>query len=136
MTPTMQGIDHVHVYVASWDAAEKWYAQVMGFKRVEAFMSWAVKGGPLTLESLDGNVHLALFERDNHPASSTIAFAASGEEFMAWKAHLESKGLELEVKDHKLAYSMYFSDPDQNMHEITTYERDYVAGRLAGAMKS
>ena len=93
-------------------------------------MSWAVKGGPLTLENPDGNVHLALFERDDHSGSSAIAFGASGDEFLTWKAHLESHGLELRVTDHTLAFSLYFHDPDRNMHEITTYEHDYVRERL------
>lgn len=130
MTPKLNGIDHIHVYVAKWEDAEKWYEDVLAFTRVEALMPWAVKGGPLTLENPDGNIHLALFERDNHPGSTAIAFGTSGEEFLAWKTHLEGKGLDLRITDHKLAYSLYFNDPDQNMHEITTYDRDYVAERL------
>jgi len=131
MTPTLNGIDHIHVYVANWADAEEWYQSVLGFKRVDALMVWAVDGGPLTLENAAGNVHLALFERDSHPDTSAIAFGASGEEFLAWKAHLEDHGLELRISDHDLAYSLYFSDPWGNLHEITTYERDYVAKRLA-----
>ena len=130
MTPKLNGIDHIHVYVANWDEAEDWYGDVLGFKRVEALKSWAVKGGPLTLENPEGNVHLALFERDGHAGSSTIAFGASGKEFLAWKTHLEGKGLDLRIADHKMAFSMYFNDPDKNMHEITTNDRDYVAERL------
>ncbi len=130
MTPKLNGIDHIHVYVAKWEDAEDWYGDVLEFRRVEALMPWAVKGGPLTLENPDGNIHLALFERDNHSGSTAIAFGTSGEEFLAWKTHLEGKGLDLRITDHKLAYSLYFNDPDQNMHEITTYDRDYVAERL------
>jgi catechol-2,3-dioxygenase len=130
MTPKLNGIDHVHIYVANWGEAEEWYQTVLGFKRIDALMAWAVKNGPLTLENSEGNIHLALFERDSHPDTSAIAFGASGQEFLAWKAHLESHGLELRVSDHKLAYSLYFSDPWGNLHEITTYERDYVAEKL------
>lgn len=131
MTPTLNGIDHIHVYVPNWAEAEDWYQSVLGLKRVDALMVWAVVGGPLTLENAEGNVHLALFERNSHPDTSAIAFGASGEEFLAWKAHLEAHGLDLRISDHDLAYSMYFSDPWGNLHEITTYERDYVAERLA-----
>ncbi len=130
MTPKLNGIDHVHVYVANWGEAEKWYESVLGFKRVEEFMVWAVKNGPLTLGNPDGNIHLALFERENHPDTSTIAFGATGEEFSTWKTHLEDHGLELRITDHKLAYSLYFSDPWGNLHEITTYEHDYVREHL------
>ena len=131
MAPKLKGIDHVHVYVSSWGEAEDWYRDVLGFQRAEALMSWAVKGGPLTLEDPDSNVHLALFERDGHSGSSAIAFGVDGEEFLAWKARLESKGVASTLKDHKLAYSLYFTDPDRNMHEITTYDHDLVAERLA-----
>ena len=130
MTPAMKGIDHIHVYVASWERAEQWYEDVLGFKRLEAYMSWAVPGGPLTIENADGNVHLALFERENQDGSTAIAFGAAGEEFLAWKAHLEAKGIELRISDHDLAYSLYFYDPDNNMHEITTYDHEYVREKL------
>ena len=83
MIPTLTGIDHVHIYVKDRQAAEAWYAEVMGFDRVEALMSWA-DGGPLTLVDPTGRVHLALFESDEGP-HSTIAFGATGDQFLAWK---------------------------------------------------
>ncbi len=131
MTPALKGFDHIHVYVADWESAEKWYGDTLGFKRVEALMPWAVKGGPLTIEDPEGNIHLALFERDDHKGSTAIAFGASGEDFLTWKIHLESKGLELRITDHKLAYSLYFHDPDNNMLEITTYDHESVRRQLA-----
>ncbi len=42
MTPKLNGIDHVHVYVANWNDAEEWYQTILGFKRVDALMPWAV----------------------------------------------------------------------------------------------
>jgi catechol-2,3-dioxygenase len=133
MTPKLNGIDHVHIYVDSWGEAEEWYQSVMGFKRVDALMTWAVKNGPLTVEDPGGNIHLAFFERGDHPNTSAFAFGASGGEFLSWKAHLENHDLELRLTDHKMAYSLYFSDPWGNLHEITTYERDYVAEQLTSA---
>jgi len=130
MTPKLRGIDHVHVYVSSWHAAEEWYQKVLGFTRVEALMVWAVKDGPLTLENPEGSVHLALFESDRAP-TSTIAFGASGEKFLAWKAHLENHSIELRVVNHQLAWSMYFSDSFGNYHEITTYDCDIVSKQFA-----
>lgn len=130
MTPKLSGVDHCHVNVGSWQEAEEWYGSVLNFKRIDALMAWAVDGGPLTIENAEGTVHLALFESDNPESTNVIAFGASGEDFLKWKTHLESKGLSLRVTDHKLAYSLYFMDPWQNSHEITTYERDFVADRL------
>ncbi len=130
MTPTLKGFDHIHVYVSAWDSAEKWYGDVLGFTRVEALMPWAVKDGPLTLEDPIGNIHLALFERADHQGSTAIAFGADSDQFLAWKTHLEGKGLKLRITDHKLAYSLYFYDPDNNMHEITTYDHEIVRQAL------
>lgn len=131
MTPALKGIDHIHVYVGDRAQAERWYSDVLGFARVEAFMVWAVEGGPLTVANAQDTVHLALFERDGPANSSAIAFGASGEAFLAWREHLQAKGLELRLTDHKLAYSLYFRDPWNNLHEITTYDRDFVAQQLA-----
>ena len=130
MAPKLSGIDHVHVYVGNWAEAEAWYEKVLGFKRVEALMGWAVENGPLTIEDPAGKIHLALFERKNSP-TSTIAFGADGETFLQWKAHLEQHSLELRVADHQMAWSLYFHDPFGNMHEITTYDHDYVSKRLS-----
>jgi len=131
VTPKLKGFDHIHVYVADRAAAEAWYREVLGFERVEALMAWAVKNGPLTIENPEGSIHLALFETDSDSKNITsIAFGAGGKEFLAWKKRLENHGLELRVTDHKLAYSLYFTDPWENLHEITTYERDYVAQQL------
>ena len=131
MTPKLSGVDHLHVNVGSWSEAEEWYRSVLNLTRVDALMPWAVKNGPLTIENPEGTVHLALFESDSPETTNVIAFGATGEEFLRWKKHLESLGLELRVADHKLAYSLYFKDPWQNSHEITTCERDMVAARLA-----
>ncbi len=131
MAPKLSGVDHLHVNVGSWSEAEDWYQSVLSFKRVDALMGWAVKNGPLTIENPEGTVHLALFESDSPKRTDVIAFGATGEEFLSWKTHLEKRGLNLRITDHKMAYSIYFSDPWQNCHEITTYERDYVAEKLA-----
>jgi len=131
MAPILNTVDHLHVNVGSWSEAEEWYLSVLGFKRVNALMGWAVKNGPLTIENPEGTIHLALFESESPKTTDVIAFGATGEEFLHWKTHLESHGLKLRVTDHKLAYSLYFSDPWQNSHEITTYDRDYVAAKLA-----
>jgi catechol 2,3-dioxygenase-like lactoylglutathione lyase family enzyme len=131
MIPKLDGIEHIHIYVRDWAAAEDWYGRVLGFQRVEKFMLWAVKNGPLTVEDPSGTVHLAFFEKVDPQGDSAIAFSATGEEFLAWKAHLVNQCLELRVADHKLMWSLYFSDPDENLLEITTGDYEYVAARIS-----
>ncbi|MDX1517048.1 MAG: VOC family protein [Woeseiaceae bacterium] len=133
MTPTLNGIDHVHINVSDRTAAEAWYQSVLGFSRVVALLEFAEGAGPLTVADADGRIHLALFESDDGPRTSAIAFGSDGAGFLQWKSHLEAHGLELRIADHRLSYSLYFTDPWGNYHEITTYEHQYVADRLAGS---
>ena len=131
MTPTLKGIDHVHICTSDRAAAQRWFAEAMALQPIKEFLPWAEGGGPLTLADPSGKIHLALFERDSFEPTTSIAFGASGEQFLQWKAHLESKGLMLRISDHDMAYSLYFSDPDKNMYEITTYEPEAVRAALA-----
>ncbi|PLW70650.1 VOC family protein [Pseudohalioglobus lutimaris] len=127
MSPTVNRIDHVHVYVADWAESESWYQRVLGFSRDEGLAVWAVDGGPLTLKNDDGTVHLALFESADPRPASTVAFGATGDEFLAWLEHLKAQAVDVRLADHSLAWSMYFVDPDGNCHEITTYDHAVVA---------
>lgn len=129
--PALTGIDHIHVYVKDRGAAAAWYADKLGFSIVEKLKPWAENPhGPLTLEDTAGHIHLALFQKDDLIPSTAIAFGADGEAFLEWKRVLEGAGLLSRLADHKLAWSMYFYDLDNNMHEITTYEYDHVAAQL------
>jgi catechol 2,3-dioxygenase-like lactoylglutathione lyase family enzyme len=126
MTPSLQRIDHIHVYVSDRSAAERWYRAVLGFTRVQELEFWAADGGPLTLADAAGEIHLALFERPAQSRHSTIAFAVTAENFLAWREHLRGfPELAVELDDHDVSWSLYFRDPDGNPYEITSYE--YVA---------
>lgn len=128
MAPLLDRVDHIHVFVADRAASERWYAEVLGFTRVAELKAWVIDGGPLTIGNASGTVHLALFERSTQPCRSTIALGVSALEFMAWRTHLSSKlGRTLDAEDHQVAWSLYFSDPDGNPYEITTYEYASIA---------
>ena len=130
--PPLRTIDHVHVFVADRAAAERWYGRVLGFARVQAYEVWADAGGPLTIQNAEGTVHIALFERAPQKCRSTIALGVGASEFLAWKRYL-AQVLEHApaVEDHDLSVSLYFSDPDGNPYEITTYEYQAVKAGLA-----
>ena len=91
MPPTLQRIDHIHVYVADRSAAERWYQTVLGFTRITSLAFWAVDGGPLTLTDAAGEIHLALFERPAQGRHATIAFAVTAGNFLAWREYLQRR---------------------------------------------
>lgn len=123
MTPSLDRIDHIHIYVTNREVSEAWYAKVLGLSRVPELESWAVEGGPLTIVNQSGTVHLALFERPAQACRSTVAFGVTATEFIAWRDHLlVALSEQLKAVDHQLSWSLYFSDPDGNPYEITTYE--------------
>lgn len=83
-----------------------------------------------------GSTALALFqinEEDPKPppgkdtlAMRHIAFRATRSHFEAAKGELASLGIEVELQDHDILYSIYFFDPDGQEIEITTYELQEV----------
>lgn len=126
MLPELEAFDHVHIYVADREAAEAWYSRVLGFTRTRELEFWATDGGPLTIQNRNGSIHLALFERPAQPCRSTIALRVSAAYYVAWRSHLlDALPGQVSEEDHQASFSLYFSDPDGNPYEITTYE---VAG--------
>lgn len=134
MAPTLERIDHIHVFVADRAASEKWYSGVLGLSRIGEMAFWSGNGGPLTIGNPSQTIHLALFERPVETCRSTIAFGATAREFLAWRAHLARVlGHPVEAVDHQIAWSLYFADPDGNPFEITSYEYAQVAAALHAA---
>lgn len=130
-TPPLSGVDHLHVFVADRAAAERWYAGALGLRRVDALAHWAAGGGPLTLADAAGRVHLALFERAPQPNRATIALGTDAAGFIAWRQHLARwLGKAPQAVDHRESWSIYFSDPDGNPYEITSYQHGPIAGAL------
>lgn len=130
--PPVRSIDHIHVFVADRQAAERWYARVLGFTRIKAYEFWAADGGPLTIQNQEGSVHLALFERPPRSCRSTIALGVGAPEFAAWRAHLTRTLPQApSFEDHALSVSLYFNDPDGNPYEITTSEYQAAKAALA-----
>lgn len=121
MFPKLESIDHVHINVADRKLAETWYRDYLGFSRESSLESWAVGRGPLTLVNDDGSIHLALFESAGIQ-NTVIAFKTSAKGLREWITHLGTKGIQVDVADHGLSWSIYFRDPDGNPFEITTYE--------------
>ena len=131
MIPKLQGVDHIHVFVPDRPKAEKWYEDVLGFRRAANLEEWAVGGGPLTIEDSEGSTHLALFERESQHNHTTIALKVDGQGLLEWQAHLsETLETKMDLVDHELSWSIYFSDPYGNPFEITTYDYEWVSKKF------
>ena len=117
--PSLQKIDHIHLYADDRLALESWYQRVLGFQRVPELEIWMRDGGPLTIQN--GGVHLALFEPGGR-VSTTIALAVDRENYHQWLTTLREHGVSFNDVDHDLSWSIYFKDPAGNPFEITTYD--------------
>jgi len=126
--PDFESFDHVHVHVHDRVAAEVWYQRVLGLERNKDLEFWATDG-PLMVQNSTGSVRLALFQRPPKPHHVTIALRVSAAAYLRLKEHLQLviEG-QFEEQDHDAALSVYFSDPDGNPFEITTYEVNGVKG--------
>lgn len=132
MNMSLKRIDHVHVHVMNRAAAEKWYADVLGLQRVAELDQWATADGPLMVADDHQAVRLSLFERSTSGSHATIAFAVDAAGLIAWQTHLEvCLSSPPRLEDHQLSWSLYFSDPDGNPFEITTYDYEEVARQLS-----
>ena len=131
MAPALHRIDHVHVFVADRVAAEAWYERVMDLRRIAELAFWSADGGPLTLGNASGSVHVALFEGAMQSCRSTLALGVGAVEFLAWRTHLQDAlGRRIDLVDHQVSWSLYFTDPDGNPFEITSNDHAVVLALL------
>jgi catechol-2,3-dioxygenase len=84
-------------------------------------------GSPIVLRL--GSTFITLFpEKGNEQASANgrawqIAFrAATYGDFRSAQAELKARGVSFQFQDHEISHSIYFSDPDGFLLEITTYD--------------
>jgi catechol-2,3-dioxygenase len=52
-----------------------------------------------------------------------VAFMVESEDLGRMQAHLADRGVEFRFEDHGNAHSLFFSDPDGTIIELTSYER-------------
>ena len=144
---SVSSIDHVELFVPDRYEAAGWYEEALGLKVVARLEWWAVQGGPLMISADEGGTMLALFEGEARGSRRTaghhrVAFRVDGPSFLRFlegtgRAPVyDEEGRESafgRLVDHETAYSVYFCDPYGNRYELTTYDHDEVATRLAKA---
>ncbi len=126
----LESIDHVHIYTPNRARAEEWYGQVLQLTRVQELEPWASSEGPLFMSNAERSVFLAIFERPPQPTRSVVAFRVSGRDFLSWRKHLREILPSVKAVDHDCSWSLYFTDPDGNPFEITSYDYQWLKGQL------
>lgn len=127
--PAVTGVLETVLYVTDLDRAERFYSDVLGFRRIgkEPGRSLFYRVGS------SGHVFLlfnAEVTRDAdrspppHGASGSIhtCFAVPEAEYERWKSHLPARGvtIEKEIRWANGVSSFYFRDPDGNLLEIAS----------------
>ncbi len=129
MSFAVSQIDHVEVYVRDLERALEWYAAALGLTEVRRWEPEPILIGV-------GDTYLALFQaRSGLPDSKgvraiqppyrwhRVAWRVDAQGFADAIAHLSAFKIDLRGPiDHGGAVSIYFSDPDGNLLEITTYD--------------
>jgi catechol 2,3-dioxygenase-like lactoylglutathione lyase family enzyme len=120
----LEQIDHIALRCASPEATKEWYVNVLGFEHVFPGQ-WS--GTPIVLRL--GSTFLTLFpQKEKEPPSANgrawhLALrAATHADFQSAQAELRARGISCEFRDHEIAHSIYFFDPDGFLVEITTYD--------------
>lgn len=136
----LTGWDHIAFSVPNLVEAERWYVDVLGAEVVGRF-NW---GGDTSHEVSPhediriGSHIVSLFlgePLDSSPSPRMFHYAFNCrdmEESDAWRAHLESKGIEYRgpVAHHGFgAVSVYFSDPWGTRLEIATWLADWETAK-------
>ena len=121
----LEQIDHIALRCASPDATKDWYINTLGFEH--AFPGQWMPDGPIAIRL--GSTFITLFrEQENEPPSANgrawhLALRAKTyADFQSAQAELHAKGISFQFRDHEIAHSIYFFDPDGFLLEITTYE--------------
>jgi len=130
--PTFSGVNHVALTVTDLDVSERFYTDVLGFRRV-----LDLGHGRLCIHQRTGFV-LALLR---HPDADGGRFselatgldhlglaAADRDELVQWEARLRENGVEhTPIRDMPLGFHLNFRDPDGIALELQAPTAEYAA---------
>lgn len=123
----IESIDHVALNVGDLARAEQWYRDVLGLER-----RFEAEWGDVPTVLCAGSTCVALFpasgdplpagERNPPRALRHLAFRVDRGNFRNAQEDLRRRGIEFAFENHGISHSIYFSDPDGHVIELTTYE--------------
>ena len=123
---TVSGLDHAALVVRDLERSKRWYSDYFGFEALDP------NAGPSSPYIGNATTKLALLEANEErtyvtpvnqgPRACHIAFGTDAATFMAYQNQLTDAEIAFEVLVHSDCQSLYFSDPDGYLLEVTTYE--------------
>lgn len=122
----VERLDHAALVVRDLAASKRWYSEVFGFEPLDTSPNTPYVGNAATKLAL---LQAGDISRFAPPASQGarachIAFRTDRETFIEYQERLPEMGIQYEKLTHSDAQSIYFSDPDGYVLEVTTYELD------------
>lgn len=127
---TVSGLDHAAFVVRDLAASKRWYADMFGFGPLDP------DAGPASPYIGNATTRLALLEESEErpyiapvnqgPRACHIAFGTDAESFLDYQERLADNNIKFEMLVHADCRSIYFSDPDGYLLEVTTYEIDQL----------
>ena len=116
-TPIITGTDFITVATQDYDAAAKFYGEVLGLplsKRWGQMPAGEFETGNLTIAVMQSAAFGMEFRANNHPLELHV------DDFEAARAELESRGVSFrgEPLDSGVCHQAFFEDPDGNLLAI------------------
>ena len=120
----IERIDHVALVVRDLKTSKKWYGEMFGFESLETSPNSPYVGNDSVKLAL---LQIAEDSTFTQPASQGarachFAFDTDRSTFESYRARLDGMNMRYEELTHSDSQSIYFSDPDGYVIEVTTYE--------------
>ncbi|MCH8063322.1 MAG: VOC family protein [Chloroflexi bacterium] len=117
-------IDHVALVVRDLQTSKKWYGEMFGFESLESSPNSPYVGNAgvklALLQIAEGSTFAPPVSQGARACH--FAFGADRSTFDSYRARLDDLNMRYEELTHSDSESIYFSDPDGYMIEVTTYE--------------
>jgi catechol 2,3-dioxygenase-like lactoylglutathione lyase family enzyme len=116
-TSLITGTDFITVATRDYDAAAKFYGEVLGLpfgKRWGNMPAGEFETGNLTIAVMQSDAFGIEFQPNNHPIALHV------DDVAAARTELESRGVEFkgDILDSGVCHQAFFADPDGNMLDI------------------
>ncbi len=121
---SIERIDHVALVVRDLQTSKRWYGEMFGFESLESSPTSPYVGNESVklalLQIAEGSTFTPAVSQGARACH--FAFGADRSTFDSFRIRLDELTMPYEELTHSDSQSIYFSDPDGYMIEVTTYE--------------